>query len=131
VPDNKKEAVTEAYDEEGNKIKNYIVTRDAEPKGGQKGWEAYLRKNMGKELDMKDEKNNNANVQVQFIVDENGSVIKSKILKSSGIKEIDRDALRVISESPEWSPAIAFNNPIKVIRIQSITYNLEAAKKSK
>jgi TonB family protein len=131
LPDSKKEPITEAYDEEGNKLKNFIVIKDAEPKGGLKGWEAYLKKNMGKDLEIKDEKLTTATVQVQFFVDENGGVTKAKLLKSSGNKEIDKDALRVISESPEWRPAITFNNPVKVLKIQSFTYNLQPAKKSK
>ena len=39
LPDNKKEGITEAFDEEGNKLKNYILSKDAEFKGGEKnGW---------------------------------------------------------------------------------------------
>ena len=45
VPENKKEGVAEGYDESGNKIKHYIFQREAEFKGGQKAWGAYLIKN--------------------------------------------------------------------------------------
>ncbi|HEY8687814.1 MAG TPA: energy transducer TonB [Chitinophagaceae bacterium] len=126
---NKKDAVTEAFDEEGNKIKNYIVLKDAEFKGGEKAWLSYLKKNTGKNLTGKDIAN--ATVQVEFIVDESGGISKAKIFKSSGIKEIDQDALRVISESPEWNSAIMYNNPVKAYRLQPFNYSIETEKKSK
>ena len=127
--DNKKDAVTEAFDEDGSKIKNYIVLKEAEFKGGEKAWLSYLKKNIGKDITVKDI--SNVQVQIEFIVDENGSVSKAKIFKSSGIKEIDQDALRVISESPEWNSAIMYNNPVKAFRIQPINYSFETEKKSK
>ena len=132
VPENKKEGITEAYDEEGKKIKNYIVQKEAEFKGGEKAWKTYLKKNIGKEFSAKkDNEITSASVQIQFVVDENGGVIKPKVFKSSGDKEIDRDALRVISESPEWNSAILYNKPVKAYRVQPFTYTLEAEKKSK
>ncbi len=127
--DNKKNAVTEAFDEDGNKIKNYIVMKEAEFKGGEKAWLSYLKKNTGKDLTGKDI--TNATVQVEFIVDESGGISKAKIFKSSGIKEIDQDALRVISESPEWNSAIMYNNPVKAYRLQPFNYSIEPQKKSK
>lgn len=129
VPENKKEGVTEAFDEDGNKIKNYILMKEAEFKGGDKAWQAYLKKNVGKDLDTKDE--STVSVQIQFIVDENGSVSKPKVLKSSGNKEVDKDALRVISESPEWNSAIYFNQPVKAFRVQPLTYDLKSIQKSR
>ena len=131
LPENKKEGIIEAYDEEGNKIKNYILTKDAAFKGGEKAWLAYLKKNVSNDFNIKREDIITANVQIQFVVDENGSVIKAKVLKSSGYKEIDKDALRVVSESPEWNNAILYNKPVKVYRIQPFTYVLEPEKKSK
>jgi protein TonB len=129
LPDNKKEGITEGYDEDGNKIKNYIAMREAEFKGGDKAWQAYLKKNIGKNLDTKVE--GEVKVQIEFVVDENGSVSKAKVLKSSGSKEVDNDALRVISESPEWHSAILYNQPVKAYRVQAITYDLAPIKKSK
>ncbi len=132
LPDDKKNAITEAFDEDGNKIKNYIVSKDAEFKGGEKAWISYLKKNVGKEFSkVKDKDVTSASVQIQFIIDENGGVTKAKILKSSGYKEIDRDALRVISESPEWHSAIIYNKPTKAYRVQPFSYTLEPEKKSK
>jgi TonB family protein len=128
IPDGKTEAVTEAYDEDGKKIKNYILAREAEFKGGDKAWQSYLKKNVGKDLNVKDDATKGT-VQVQFIVDESGSVTNVKVLKSSGIKELDNDAVRAISDSPAWNNAISFNQPAKAYRMQSITYDLRSGKK--
>lgn len=130
LPENKTEGISEGWDEDGNKIKNFIYSKDASFKGGQKGWEAYLKKSIGKDFSITNDTITSATVQVQFTIDENGSVIKSKIFKSSGNKEIDRNALDIISESPEWNNAILYNQPVKVYRLQSITYILKPDKKS-
>ena len=129
LPDNGKEAISEGYDEDGKKIKNFIFSKDAEFKGGQKAWQSYLSKNASKDLTVKGDGTITASVQIQFTIDEDGNVTKTKIFKSSGYKEIDRDALRVISESPVWNNAIQFNKPVKAMRIQPITYTLNDKKK--
>ncbi len=66
----------------------------------------------------------NAQVQVKFTIDKEGNAANVKIFKSSGYKEIDKDALRVISESPVWNNAIQFNNPVKAFRVQPFSYKL-------
>jgi TonB family protein len=129
LPANKKEGVAEGYDESGEKIKNYIFEKEAEFKGGQKGWANYIIKNAAGDLQVKSDTVVTANVVVEFIVDENGDVIKAKILKSSGYKIVDNDALRLIGDSPPWNCAIQYNKPVKAYRRQPITYMLKPEKK--
>jgi TonB family protein len=129
LPDNKKEGVAEGYDESGKRIRKYIFGKDAEFKGGEKGWVAYIQKNVSKDLTVKGDKEVKATVQVQFIVDENGYVTMAKIRQSSGYKNVDEDALRVISNSPNWKNAIEFNKPVKVYKFQPLTYILLPEKK--
>ncbi|WP_430812381.1 MULTISPECIES: M56 family metallopeptidase [unclassified Carboxylicivirga] len=43
-------------------------------------------------------------VYVTFIVDKDGQVANSKIARSSGFTILDEEALRVISEMPQWTP---------------------------
>ena len=124
LPANKKEGVAEGYDESGKRIKNYVFGKDAEFKGGEKAWVAYIKKNISKDLTVKGEKQVTATVQIQFIIDENGYVTMAKIRQSSGYKNLDQDALRVISDSPNWKNAIQFNQPIKVFKVQPVTYTL-------
>ncbi|MEP6585015.1 MAG: energy transducer TonB [Ginsengibacter sp.] len=129
VPDNKKEGVTEGYDESGNKIKNYIFQKEAEFKGGSKAWMNYISKNATAGLTVKADSTITASAQVQFIVDENGDILKPKILKSSGYKNVDNDALALIANSPQWNYGILYNKPIKSYRVQPITYILRPEKK--
>lgn len=133
-PENKKEATSKGYDESGKTIKHYIVEREAEFKGGQKAWESYIRKHAARTLtsDLLPKKGKGSltvNVLVQFIVDKEGYVIKPKVLKSSGYKKVDADALQVISGSPGWKSAIQLNKPINAYRIQPLTYMLRSDKK--
>ena len=80
-------------------------------------------------MTVKGEKEVTANVQIQFIIDENGYVIMPKIRQSSGYKNVDADALRVISDSPAWKNAIQFNKPVKAFRVQPFSYILLPQKK--
>jgi TonB family protein len=129
LPENKKEGIVEGYDESGKKIKNYIFEKNAEFKGGQKAWVSYLNKHATKDFPAKGNSEEAVSVQVQFIIDENGDVTHPKILKSSGYKNVDNDALQIIGDSPPWKNAIQYNKPVKVYRIQPITYTLRPEKK--
>lgn len=129
IPDNKKQGIAEGYDESGKKIKNYIFEKDAEFKGGQKGWTFYINKDASKDLTVKGNESVTVTVQVAFVIDESGYVINPKILKSSGYKNADADALRIIEDSPNWTNAIQFNKPVKAYKVQPIIYTLNPEKK--
>jgi antitoxin component YwqK of YwqJK toxin-antitoxin module len=112
LPNNSKEPITEAYDEDGKKIKNYVFEKEADFKGGLKAWQAYILKNVSKDFTIKGKDGAvTASVKIQFIIDESGAVIKPKIINSSGYKVIDNDALRVIAESPQWNNAYNITSP--------------------
>ena len=129
LPANAKEPIIEGYDEDGKKIKNYIFEKEAEFKGGSKAWQSYIAKSVTRDFGIKGDGALTATVQIQFIVDADGNVTAAKVLQSSGYKEIDKDALRVIKESPSWSGAIQFNKPVKAYRVQPFTYSLTDKKK--
>ena len=129
LPTNAKEPVIEGFDEDGKKIKNYVFEKEAEFRGGQKAWQSYIAKSATKDFGIKGDGALTATVQIQFIVDGDGNVSAAKVLQSSGYKEIDRDALRVIRESPLWNSAVQFNKPIKAYRVQPFVYNLADKKK--
>ncbi len=131
LPDNKKEGIAEGYDESGKKIKNYIFEKEAEFKGGEKAWIAYIKKNVSKGLTVKGDKEVAAKVVIQFIIDEDGYVVIPKVQQSSGYKYVDADALSIISQSPKWKNAILFNKPVKAYRVQPLTYMLLPEKNTK
>jgi len=43
---------------------------------------------------------------VQFVVTRKGKVDQIKVIRSSGSDLLDKEAIRVISESPKWKPAL-------------------------
>lgn len=129
LPYNKKEGVTEAFDENGKKIKNFIMSKKAEFKGGEDAWEAYLKKNTTKDLTLKGSRGGvTLTVEVEFTIDEEGLVANQKISHSSGYKNVDKDALRVISESPKWTPAILYNQSVKAYKVQPVVYEIPATR---
>lgn len=129
LPYGKKEGVTETFDETGKKINNFIMSREAEFKGGEEAWLAYIKKNTDKDLAISRDKNGAVpGVEIAFTIDEEGQVTNPKITRSSGHKNIDKDALRVIADSPKWSPAISYNKAIKAYRVQSVAYDIPATK---
>ena len=126
MPPGATEPVIEGLDEDGKKIKHFTVFKEAEFKGGQAAWEKYLSRKGSKDLDVKGKVPESATAMVRFVIDEDGGVVNVKLYKSSGVKEVDRDAVRLISESPLWKPAIKFNLPVRAYRIQPVTYNTVA-----
>jgi TonB family protein len=130
LPENKKEGKSEGYDESGKRIKNYIFQKEAEYKGGQKAWVAYINKNAPKDLTVKGITGEvTVKVSVEFIIDESGYVISPKIFKSSGYKNVDNEALQIIANSPAWYNAIQYNKPVKAYRVQPLTFVLTSGKK--
>lgn len=131
-PYSQKERLIEGFDENGNTIKNYVYTKEAEFKGGENAWKAYLLKNVSKDFyNAKDDSEITISVHVQFAIDENGNVIRPKVIKSSGVNYVDADAVRVIRSSPTWANALLYNKPVKVFRVQPFTYVLLPVKKKK
>lgn len=127
VPVTTGKGVTEAYNEAGGRVKNYVYMREAEFKGGDAAWKAYIAKNVNKEFSVKKKADDAVvTVHVQFAINEQGQVVQTKVLKSSGLTYVDKDATGVISASPLWSNAILYNKPVKVYRVQPITYQLKA-----
>ena len=53
-------------------------------------------------------------VYVQFGIDIMGKVFNAKIIKPSGNKDFDQEALKVVKFSPLWIPAKDKNKPIPI-----------------
>jgi TonB family protein len=124
LPTNKTVGITETFDESGKKITNFIMAREAEFKGGESAWQAYLKKSIDKDFAVRRDKDGTfPSAEVAFTIDEEGQVTNPKITRSSGFKNVDKDALRVISDSPKWSPAISYNKAIKANKVQTVMYD--------
>jgi periplasmic protein TonB len=62
-------------------------------------------------------------VVINFIVDEEGKIIQTKILNHVG-GGCDEEALRVIKLMPRWKPGMVHGKPVKVSFNQVITFKL-------
>lgn len=69
----------------------------------------YLKKNF------KTPRNNgiDGSIKVSFVVERDGSVIEVKIVKGLSI-DLDKEAVRVVSQSPKWHPGMQNGKPVRV-----------------
>ena len=71
------------------------------PGGGMSALMSYLKDNMRYPASAK-EKGTQGRVTVQFVVDKDGSIKEPKLLRSVD-KDMDAEALRLISNMPKWN----------------------------
>ena len=72
------------------------------PGGGMSAFMDYIKTNMRYPASAK-ENGTQGRVTVQFVVDEDGSIKDSKVLRSVD-KDMDAEALRLINTMPKWKP---------------------------
>lgn len=69
--------------------------------------------------------NKSGKVFVNFIIDEEGNVTNSRIIKGAD-PELDAEALRVVQKMPKWKPGLDKDgNPVKVSFNIPITFMLQ------
>ncbi|MBQ7773040.1 MAG: energy transducer TonB [Bacteroidales bacterium] len=73
--------------------------------------EAFKNKVMGKTI-------------LQFTIAKDGKVKNTRILRGSGSKLLDDEALRVVSSSPEWTPGKDEGKPVDVIFTFPVVFKL-------
>jgi TonB family protein len=59
---------------------------------------------------------------VKFIIDTNGKVMNPMVLKSSGFKSLDNEAIRVVASMPDWQPGFDKNKKVSVYINLPITF---------
>ncbi|HYF33110.1 MAG TPA: energy transducer TonB [Chitinophagaceae bacterium] len=91
--------------------------------GGAQGWIKYLEKNF-RYPDESIKRRARGMVVVQFIVNQQGKVESPEIYKSVEYF-IDREALRLITRSPDWTPATQDGRKVKSYKRQPVTFWLE------
>lgn len=96
-----------------------VVEKEASIKGGQKGFRNYLQLNLVPPTDIL----KTGEVRLQFIINTNGKLENPLILKSLQLSA-DIEALRVISESPVWTPAMQNSKNVIFQAIQNITFQV-------
>jgi len=64
-------------------------------------------------------------VYLSLIIDENGKVSSVSVAKTSGNLDLDMEAIRVVSESPNWQPGKHRNVPVPVQLIIDIVFSVK------
>jgi TonB family protein len=99
-----------------------VVEQAASPVGGFSSFMQYLRTNLNYP-----EAARNANIQgkvfIQFVVQADGSITDTEILKGIG-GGCDEEALRVVAASPKWNPGKQKGVAIKQRMSVPIAFNL-------
>ncbi|WP_300599502.1 L,D-transpeptidase family protein [Niabella sp.] len=101
------------------------VAKWPEYPGGAAAFSAFIKRvgtEMSKELP---DSVTHAYVQLEFIVDKDGSPVNFKILKGGVDDYFDRVLLSKMEKMPVWSPAILREKPVAKKMVQTITVNAE------
>jgi len=94
--------------------------KEAEFKNGSVGWKKYLTSHLN--LPARAESNNvHGKVLVRFIVNKEGKVELPQIIKSVEFS-VDKEAIRVLDESPLWKPGFQFGKNVNSYHIQPINF---------
>jgi len=91
--------------------------------GGSKGWQQYLNKNLrypreAYSVAIQGE------VRMMFVINKEGVVEDLWVLKSVE-HSLDEESLRLIADSPKWTPAVQDGRMVKSYKIQPIMYRLQ------
>lgn len=63
-------------------------------------------------------------VTLQYSIEADGRIADVKVLRSSGNKALDAEALRVVSMSPKWKPGMQKGNPVRVTYTFPVIFQL-------
>jgi protein TonB len=102
-----------------------IVEIESEFPGGAKGWIRYLTDNFNYPKAAV-RKRIQGTVVVQFIIDKEGNVTDAEVIKSVH-PLLDKEALRLIQESPKWKPAMQGGKKVKSYKKQPVVFQLQPA----
>ena len=61
---------------------------------------------------------------VRFIVEKSGAVSNAEILRSTGNIDLDKEALRVINNMPNWRPGMQLGEPVRAFYVLPVTFRL-------
>ncbi|MEO8771273.1 MAG: TonB family protein [Ferruginibacter sp.] len=91
--------------------------------GGQKAWREYLKEKIeGIMFANQVEIAKDYKVVVSFVINKEGKVTEIKMLRSGHNEKLDKLALKVIEASPDWEPALQYNQPSGTLYQQPLTF---------
>ena len=91
--------------------------------GGMPAMIAYLRENIKYPSAALAEKAQ-GKAFVRFIVEKSGAVSNAEIIRSTGNIDLDKEALRVINNMPNWRPGMQLGEPVRVFFVLPVTFRL-------
>lgn len=93
-----------------------------------KSFEDYVAKNTIYPADAR-AKYISGSVYIEFIIEIDGSVSNVKIVKGRELyPACDQEAMRVISNSPKWTPAMHNGKAVRIRKVSRISFNLTDSK---
>ncbi len=90
---------------------------------GKEGFRKWIARNM-EYPELAREMGISGTVYVQFVVDQNGGVSDVQVVRGVD-KSLDREALRVVTNSPKWNPGKQRGKPVKVKFVFPIRFVLQ------
>ncbi|WP_207493704.1 energy transducer TonB [Aridibaculum aurantiacum] len=100
-------------------IKGYPDEKEAVFKGGSQHYRKYLEKNLKSPQNLA----RSGTVKMQMIINKSGKVQNLLVLQSLQLSA-DAEAIRVLSEMPDWVPAFQNGKNVYYQCIQHLTFNL-------
>ena len=100
-----------------------VVEQNPAFPGGDKALMAYLTKNL-KYPASAQENNIQGRVLVQFVVNKDGSIVDPKVLRSVD-PALDKEAMRVVSTMPKWTPGKQRGKTVRVKFTLPVTFRLQ------
>lgn len=90
--------------------------------GGDTAFASFIKKNLTYPKEAK-RQNITGKVFVMFIIEKDGSVTNVSIVPGKGAHPLlDQAAMDVIKSSPKWSPGYTNDKPVRVKKIQPISF---------
>lgn len=112
------------YSEKGieeNGIK--VIERGPQFPGGLKGWRRFLERNL-QYPEIPQRKGIQGVIRISLIVNKEGNVTDYKVLGHPD-KDLAQEALRIMSISPKWIPAVQHNRKVTYRFMQTVTFQLQ------
>lgn len=101
------------WNNNGEKVEYYDFEIHPEFPGGTIAFQKYMQDNLGN-IEVPDNLKG-SKVIIKFTIDESGKITNPKVKKSIN-PQIDKVALKIVNEMPNWKPAKQDGNPVKVTR---------------
>ena len=110
-------------EEEEEEVVFVVVESMPEFPGGQQALFKYLSENVKYPV-IAQENGIQGRVICQFVVNRDGSIVDVEVVRSAGDASLDKEAVRVVSQSPKWTPGKQRDRKVKVTYTFPVIFQL-------